>query len=61
MKIRQDDPAAPHVAKLLAYHLQELRDVMGEHAFALDATGCQRRMSRSGQLGMTIRLSDLEP
>ena len=39
MKIRQDDPAAPHVGKLLAYHLQELCDVSGKHAFALDATG----------------------
>ena len=37
--IRQDDPAAPHVADLLAHHLRELRDVMAEHAFALDATG----------------------
>ena len=39
VEIRQDDPAAPHVADLLAHHLQELRDVMAEHAFALDATG----------------------
>jgi putative acetyltransferase len=39
VEIRKDDPAAPHVADLLAYHLRELRDVMGEHAFALDATG----------------------
>jgi putative acetyltransferase len=39
MEIRQDDPAAPHVAGLLAHHLQELRNVMAEHAFALDATG----------------------
>jgi putative acetyltransferase len=39
MIIRQDDPTAPHVAKLLAYHLQELRGVMAEYAFALDATG----------------------
>jgi putative acetyltransferase len=37
--IRQDDPAAPHVADLLAHHLQELREVMAEHAFALNATG----------------------
>lgn len=37
--IRQDDPTAPHVADLLAYHLEELRSVMAEHAFALDATG----------------------
>jgi putative acetyltransferase len=39
MKIRQDDPTAPHVANLLGYHLQELRGVMAEYAFALDATG----------------------
>lgn len=37
--IRTDDPAAPHVAALLAHHLAELRAVMGEHAFALDASG----------------------
>jgi putative acetyltransferase len=39
MEIRQDDPTAPHVADLLAYHLQELQGVMSEYAFALDATG----------------------
>jgi len=39
MDIRQDDPTAPHVADLLAHHLRELQGVMGEHAFALDATG----------------------
>ncbi len=39
MDIRQDDPAAPHVAELLAHHLQEVQRVMGEYAFALDATG----------------------
>jgi putative acetyltransferase len=39
MDIRQDDPAAPYVADLLAHHLQELRDVMAEKAFALDASG----------------------
>ncbi|AGH48643.1 acetyltransferase [Sphingomonas sp. MM-1] len=39
MKIRRDDPTAPHVADLLAHHLRELRGVMAEHAFALDATG----------------------
>lgn len=39
MDIRQDDPAAPYVADLLAHHLQELRSVMAEHAFALDASG----------------------
>lgn len=37
--IRQDDPAAVHVAELLTYHLTELRSVMSSHAFALDATG----------------------
>lgn len=39
MEIRQDDPTAPHVADLLAHHLQELQSVMAEHAYALDATG----------------------
>jgi putative acetyltransferase len=39
MQIRTDDPAAPHVAALLAYHLEELASIMGEHAFALDAGG----------------------
>jgi len=39
VEIRRDDPAAPHVAELLAHHLRELAEVMGDHAFALDATG----------------------
>ncbi|WP_159978743.1 GNAT family N-acetyltransferase [Novosphingobium sp. 18050] len=39
MEIRLDDPAASHVSDLLAHHLRELRSVMGEHAFALDASG----------------------
>ena len=39
MDIRQDDPTAPYVADLLAYHLAELQSVMGEHAQALDASG----------------------
>jgi putative acetyltransferase len=39
VEIRQDDPTAPHVANLLAHHLEELRSVMGEHAQALDASG----------------------
>ncbi len=39
MDIRQDDPTAAHVAELLAYHLEELRGVMADYAFALDATG----------------------
>lgn len=37
--LRIDDPAAPHVADLLAFHLTELRGEMAEFAFALDATG----------------------
>ncbi|WP_242526119.1 GNAT family N-acetyltransferase [Novosphingobium sp. KA1] len=37
--IRVDDPAAAHVAPLLEHHLRELAAVMGEHAFALDASG----------------------
>jgi putative acetyltransferase len=39
MHILRDDPAAPHVADLLAHHLNELRGQMAEFAFALDATG----------------------
>ncbi|MFT4257455.1 MAG: GNAT family N-acetyltransferase [Pseudoxanthomonas sp.] len=39
VEIRQDDPSAAHVADLLQHHLQELRSVMREHAFALDASG----------------------
>ncbi|MET0269916.1 MAG: GNAT family N-acetyltransferase [Sphingomonas sp.] len=39
VEIRRDDPAAPHVADLLAHHLAELQGVMEGHAFALDATG----------------------
>ncbi len=39
MDIRQDDPTAAHVKDLLEHHLRELRDVMAEHAFALDASG----------------------
>jgi putative acetyltransferase len=39
MLIRQDDPTAPYVADLLAFHLAELREGMGVHAFALDASG----------------------
>ena len=37
--IKQDDPTAAHVADLLAFHLTELRGVMADYAFALDATG----------------------
>jgi len=39
LNIRQDSPTALHVADLLAYHLQEVRHVMAEHAYALDAAG----------------------
>lgn len=39
MQIRKDNPAAPHVAALLAHHLAELRGHMAEFAFALDANG----------------------
>ncbi|WP_260922252.1 GNAT family N-acetyltransferase [Novosphingobium sp. 9] len=38
ISIRQDDPQAPHVAQLLAYHLAQVRAVMEEYAFALDAS-----------------------
>ena len=39
LTIREDDPAAPYVADLLALHLTELRSVMADFAFALDSTG----------------------
>lgn len=39
VQIRPDDPTAPYVAALLNDHLRELQSVMGEHAFALDASG----------------------
>jgi putative acetyltransferase len=39
LDIRQDDPAAPYVAELLNYHLDDLRSVMAGYAFALDASG----------------------
>lgn len=39
MEIRRDDPAAAHVVELLAHHLAELRSVMADRAFALDARG----------------------
>jgi putative acetyltransferase len=39
VEIRQDDPTAAHVADLLTHHLTELRGIMSEFAFALDATG----------------------
>ncbi|WP_443749086.1 GNAT family N-acetyltransferase [Asticcacaulis solisilvae] len=39
LDIRRDDPTAPYVAGLLNHHLEELRSVMAEHAFALDASG----------------------
>jgi putative acetyltransferase len=37
--IRQDDPTAPHVADLLAFHLADMRGTNPEFAFALDSTG----------------------
>lgn len=37
--IKQDDPSAAYVADLLSFHLAELRGVMADYAFALDATG----------------------
>jgi putative acetyltransferase len=39
MEIKPDNPTAPHIADLLSYHLRELREGMGENAYALDATG----------------------
>lgn len=39
LEIRPDDPAAPHVAELLAFHIGEVQGAMGAHAHALDAGG----------------------
>lgn len=39
LEIRHDNPGSPQVAELLSHHLQELRSVMSDHAFALDASG----------------------
>lgn len=38
MDIRRDDPTAPHVADLLAYHLRDMRGEAEEFSFALDAS-----------------------
>ncbi len=38
MDIRLDDPTAPHVADLLAYHLRDMRSEAEEFSFALDAS-----------------------
>lgn len=55
MDIRQDDPNAPHVATLLAFHLSELHAVMsGEFAFALDARG----LSEPGVTFWTVWIDD---
>jgi putative acetyltransferase len=37
--IRPDDPTAPHVADLLAFHLADMRGTNPDFAFALDASG----------------------
>jgi putative acetyltransferase len=37
--IRQDDPTAPYVADLLAFHLADMRGTNPEFAFALDSSG----------------------
>jgi putative acetyltransferase len=37
--LRVDDPCGDHVSALLAFHIADLRSVMGEQAFALDAEG----------------------
>ena len=37
--IRADDPTAPHVADLLAFHLADMRGTNPDFAFALDSAG----------------------
>jgi hypothetical protein len=49
--IHADDPTAPHVADLLAFHLAELRGHMAAFAFALDAADWPGRGSPSGPHG----------
>lgn len=39
VEIRRDDPNATYVADLLTLHLHELRGMMVEYSFALDASG----------------------
>ncbi|MCJ2181562.1 GNAT family N-acetyltransferase [Novosphingobium sp. 1949] len=39
MTIVRDDPAAPHLAALLALHVGEVQAALGEFAYALDASG----------------------
>lgn len=66
MDIRQDDPTAPHVAALLAHHLAELRSVMADFAFALDATGLSApgvtfwTAWREGELAGFVALKQLD-
>ena len=57
MKIRLDDPSAPHVANLLEFHLRELRDVMGNMHSHLTRPACPRQASHSGRPGTTTRWS----
>ena len=38
MDSRRDDPTAPHVADLLAYHLRDMRAEAEDFSFALDAS-----------------------
>jgi len=67
MLIRRDDPAAPHVADLLAHHLVELRGHMAEFAFALDATGLSApdltfwTAWRENRLAGFVALKQLDP
>ncbi len=67
MEIRRDDPAASHVADLLAHHLTELRGEMAEYAFALDAGGLSApevtfwTAWRDGALAGFVALKRLDP
>jgi putative acetyltransferase len=67
LAIREDDPTARHVAELLEYHLRELRGVMAEFAFALDATGLSAKgvtfwtAWRNDQLCGFVALKELDP
>ncbi len=67
LDIRQDDPTAAHVADLLNHHLRELRGVMAEYAFALDASGLSApgvtfwTAWRDGVLAGFVALKELDP
>ncbi|MEJ8629151.1 hypothetical protein P0F65_03460 [Sphingomonas sp. I4] len=55
MDIRLDDPTAPHVGDLLAYHLRDMRGNAEEFSFALDASALAAPAFPSGRSGTALR------